>query len=190
MSQIIWEGTALKMDVPVSEMTVEIMQRLEDLGLIIRICPSHHRFDIPAGDGAGRDVYVSEPEAGSHKLLSVVIDRTEFSAFGFHNANEEFLLLGGIQEKPMYLMIALCGREQLEEKIASGTLSPADFVCLHCKFNDPNVSFFTMKKGIVHGEACADAEGLPASFYVTEPSGTTLCCLDMKGYALRAKQCR
>lgn len=177
----------MKIDVPISEMTEEVMQHLEDIGLIIRICPSHHRFNIPAGSGVGRNIYVSELLTGSHKLLSVMIDRTEFSAFGFHDANEEFLLLGGIEEKAMYLMIALCNREQLEGKIVLKTLSSDDFVCLRCKFNDPDVSFFTMKKDIVHGEACADEEGLPASFYVTEPSNTALHRLDMNGYTLTAK---
>ncbi len=37
------------------------------------------------------------------------------------------------------------------------------------RYNDPEVSFFTMLREVPHGEATAEVPGRPATFYVTEP---------------------
>lgn len=161
--------------VPVQDMTPELMQDLEDRGLILRITPGHHRLQIPEGEGVGQDLYISHSVAGPHKLITVAVSRTQFSAFGFHEENEEFLLLGGgAQERPMLLLVALCDTPTLRRKLAQGSVSAQDFICLRCRFNDPEVSFFVMKKGVPHGEAAETQEGLPSTFYVTESAGIHL----------------
>lgn len=170
---------SLMQDVPISipirDMTPELMQELEDRGLILRMTPGRHRFEIPEGDGVGRDLYISRASAGPHKLISVAISRTQFSAFGFHEENEEFLLLGGEEnERPLLLLVALCDASVLRRKLAQGTADPQDFICLRCRFNDPQVSFFVMKKGVPHGEAAEHTNGLPSTFYVTESAGIHL----------------
>lgn len=171
------------------KMTEERMQMLEDKGLIIRLNPSRHSFPIPRHGCDTQKLYVSQPEYGSHMLISVVVDRIEFSAFGAHEDNEEFLLIGGRpEEKRMYLLVALCKTEELDRKLASGTVSAEDFVCLDCVFNDPDLSFFVMLKDVPHGEATPDEDKLPASFYVTEPSGMGLTPTNWHGYSLRIEQ--
>ena len=166
-------------------MTPQLMQMLEDRGLIIRLCPSRHRKDVQTHDCVGTDLYISAPGTGSHKLIAVTVDRIEFSMFGCHEDNEEFLLLGGEGEKPMYLLVALHKKQELLGKIRDGTLSADDFICLECVFNDARVSFFTMLKDVPHGEATKDDGGLPASFYVTEPSGMGLEVMDLGEYRFR-----
>ena len=161
--------------VPIQDMTPEIMDELEQKGLILRIAPHRHRVLVKEQEGLGEDLYVSDALSGPHKLTSVAISRTSFSAFGFHEENEEFILLGGgRQERPLLLLIALCSASVLRSKMAQGTIAPSDFICLRCRFNDPQISFFVMKKGVPHGEAAENTDGLPSTFYVTEPAGIHL----------------
>lgn len=115
----------------------------------------------------------------------MTVNRTAFASFGAHADNEEFLLIGDPHTKPMYLAIALCTAEELNQRIAHGTVSAADFVCLHIRYNDPEVSFFTMLKGVPHGEAIVDAPGAPPTFYVTEPANMGIELTPFGDYELR-----
>lgn len=151
------------------EMTPAVMQDLEDRGLIIRLCPNHHELPVRPGQTLGKSIYESAPAYGPHKLITVTVDRPNFAAFGAHPDNEEFLLIGDPDTKPLYLAVALYRREELDRRIAARRLGADDFVCLRVKYNDPEVSFFTMLADVPHGEAVANGAGRPASFYVTEP---------------------
>lgn len=162
------------------EMTADLMRTLEERGLIIRLAPGNHQ--------KGGNVYVSDPRYGPHKLLHVVVNRPSFTNFGTHPDNEEFLLIGNPESKPLYLAIALCMREELDRRIAAATVCADDFVCLKVRYNDPEVSFFTMLKHVPHGEATADTEGQPATFYVTEPAGMGIDRTDFGGYELKVGQ--
>lgn len=148
----------------------KIMRELEERGLIMRLTPGGHAFEVRNGEAEGRDIYVSEEKYGAHKLISAVIDSPSFSAFGAHADNEEFILLGGVNERPLYLLISYLTADGLKRKTADNTVAASDFICLDCKFNDPYLSFFTMLKNVPHGEASAPGNGKPPSFYVTEPS--------------------
>jgi len=165
-------------------MTEEVMADLEARGLIIRLKPGAHTFPVEEGKGMGKDIYVSDAKYGPHKIISVVVNHTLFSAFGTHSDNEEFILLGGINERPLYLLVSYLSTAALEQKISDKTLSAEDFVCLHCKHNDPNLSFFTMLKDVPHGEAAGSGEGMPPSFYVTEPADIDMIVMDFKGIYL------
>jgi len=55
-------------------------------------------------------------------------------------------------------------------------------------YNDPYVSFFTMLADVPHGEASADAEGRPPSFYVTEPCDMGIAFTDFGNYELGVPQ--
>lgn len=158
-----------------AKMCVEIMEELERRGLIERLAPSRekHRVPVAKNEGRGEIIYVSGAESGGHTLVACAIDNDTFSSFATHQENEEFLLLGGVNERPMYLLVCLLGREELLGKMNNGTLTGEDFVLLDCVFNDPEVSFFIMKEGVPHGES-AYGVGRPATFYVTECEGIRL----------------
>ncbi len=145
---------------PSVPMTPAIMADLERRELIIRLGPRRH--DLPAAPGQTLDRY------GPHMLISVTINRVPFADFATHPDNEDFLLLGDPATKPLFLVVALMRRPALAAKVAAGTLSPADFVCLEVKWNDPKVSFFTMLADVPHGEAITATEGVCPTFYVTE----------------------
>lgn len=168
------------------ETTPEIMQSLEDKGLIIRLCPDHHVNPVAPGETKGRPVYISQKQYGPHKLQAVTVDRTAFTKFGTHPDNEEFLLIGGPGSKPMYLVISYLMKNDLEKKITQGNVKPEDFICLKTKFNDPEVSFFTMLANVPHGEAVMkSAEGNPVSFYVTESAEMGIDVMDLGDYEFK-----
>jgi hypothetical protein len=150
-------------------MAADVMQDLEDRGLIIRLCPNHHVLPVREGEARAESVYESDPACGPHKLITVTVDGSTFAAFGTHSDNEDFLLIGDAETKPLYLAIALHRKADLDRRIAEHQLTADDFVCLRVKYNDAHVSFFTMLADVPHGEAVADVQGRPASFYVTEP---------------------
>ncbi len=149
-------------------MTPAVMADLEARGLILRLAP--HRHDLPAEPGhtLDRPIYKSADKWGPHMLISVTVNRVPFNDFATHPDNEDFILVGDPDTKPLYLVVALMRRPELAAKVAAGTISPADFVCLHVKWNDPDVSFFTMLADVPHGEAITASEGRCPTFYVTE----------------------
>jgi len=136
------------------------------------------------GQTLDHPVYDSQERYGPHRLLSVTVNRIPFVDFATHPDNEEFLMIGDPNTKPLYLVIALMYRNELEEKIRKKTVIPEDFVCLRIKWNDPEVSFFTMLTDVPHGEAVTVKEGHPPSFYVTEGRDLPNYVVDFGTYEL------
>ena len=167
-------------------MTVDMMKSLEDKGLIIRLCPGNHQAEIHPNESHAKTIYATDPVNGPHKLIVATINAHDPAPyFGTHVENEEFLLIGDPDTKPTYLIVALCRRKALEDKIQNHTLSAEDFVALRLKFNDPEVSFFTMFKDVPHGEVTVDQPGTCASFYVTEPRDILIDQVPLQDYELR-----
>jgi len=150
------------------EMTPEVMDDLERRNLILRLCPGHHELPSKPGQTLAEPVYDSHERYGPHRLMSVTVNRVPFADFGTHPDNEDFILVGDPHTKPLYLAVALMRREQLDWKILTRQLSSEDFICLRVKYNDPEVSFFTMLAEVPHGEATVAGPGRSPSFYVTE----------------------
>jgi hypothetical protein len=167
------------------EMTPQIMQELEDRGLIIRLCPGHHVLEPKENETLNKKLYSSAVEYGPHMLITVTVNWYELAAFGTHDENEEFILIGKPDTKPLYLVISKCMRQELDAKISSRTLSADDFWAIQVKFNDPLVSFFTMLKNVPHGEMTTPGSGEPPSFYVTEPMNNTLNQTNFNFYKLQ-----
>ncbi|MDQ5977584.1 MAG: hypothetical protein QG602_556 [Verrucomicrobiota bacterium] len=165
-------------------MTAAVMTDLAQRNLIIRLGARRH--DLPAGPGQtlDRPIYRSADRYGPHMLISVTVNRVPFADFATHPDNEDFLLLGDPGTKPLYLVVALMRRPELAAKVAAGIVSPADFVCLHVTWNDPEVSFFTMLADVPHGEAITAAEGRNPTFYVTESRDLPNDLFDLGGYEL------
>ena len=72
----------------------------------------------------------------------------QYAGFGTHPDNEEFLLIGDPGTKPLYLAVALCMRREFEEKVRTGRLEARDLVLLRCRYNDPEVSFFVIRRDL------------------------------------------
>ena len=134
------------------------------------------------------DIYVSDSSSGPHKLIVATINTlVPDPYFGTHIGNEEFLMIGDPSTKSLYLIISLCMREELIAKIKQRCLSADDFVALFIKYNDPQVSFFTMLAGVPHGEVTVDGPGEPPSFYVTEGRDLEIERIDFGDYQVNIK---
>jgi len=164
------------------EMTKEIMIDLEEKGLIIRLAPDSHRPEVKENESMGIAIYTSDPDFGGHKLISIAIGNDYLGNFGIHKDNEEFLLIGSNEDKPLYLLISYLSAEDLIKKVEEGSVDSEDFICLKCRFNDPEVSFFTMLKDVPHGEASVIGPRRPPKFYVTEPTDLTVEKIDLSKY--------
>lgn len=167
------------------EMTAERMQFLEDNGKIIRMTPDKFILDPGPDNTKDKRIYESATIYGPHMLIAVTVNRYRFGAFGTHDDNEEFILVGDPNAKPMFLAIALCTKDELAVKIGTHKLSAKDFMVLKVKYNDPQVSFFVMLKDVPHGEASIDIPGKPPYFYVTEPRDQTIHFTNFASYDLK-----
>lgn len=169
------------------DMTPEIMQSLENKGMIKCLCPGSCEAVTPEGEVGITSIYASDIEFGSHKLISVTINRNVFSAFGTHPDNEDVILIGNPETKTICFVFSFFMREDLNKKIQSGNLCSDDFIALTAKFNDPEVSFFTVLKGTPHGESTVSGVGKPPTFFVAKPSDLPLDITDFKGYVLNVE---
>ena len=167
------------MEIKAVKMTKAIMEDLENKGLIIRLAPDSHRPTLAENESHGTTLYSSNPDFGGHKLISVIIGNDRMGNFGTHPDNEEFLLIGSNDDKPLYLLVSYLSSEELTGKIADNSITADDFICLRCVFNDPDVSFFSMLKGVPHGEASVKGAGTPPKFYVTEPTDLYIDAVDL-----------
>ncbi|MDR1508580.1 MAG: hypothetical protein LBS53_02970 [Synergistaceae bacterium] len=167
------------------EMTGDVMEVLERRGLITRLCPNHDELAPPLGEIAVKTLYEPKEGYGAHKLISVTVNREEFAGFGVHPDNEEFWLIGDADTQPMYLAVSLLSAEELDSKIAGGSLESSDFITLRVKYNDPWVSFFVMHANVPHGEAIVNTGKRPPTFYVTESRDLPLPLTDMGDYRLK-----
>ncbi|MBN1535452.1 MAG: hypothetical protein JW908_01885 [Anaerolineales bacterium] len=174
-----------ELNIPIKEMTPEIMKMLETKGLIIRLAPGNHESSPLEGDVGIITIYESDEKYGAHMLISATINRTEFSAFGSHPDNEEVFLIGKPDAKPCYFLFSFSNRCELEKKVKNHTLTTNDFIALKARYNDPEVSFFTILKEFPHGEATIAGEGIAPSFYVTEQSKLPLEIFDFGSYKIK-----
>lgn len=166
------------------EMTGGVMKMLEEKGLIYRLCPDSYLLHPEKGETLSRPLYECDVRYGPHMIISVAVNRTELSEFGTHPDTEDFLLIGDADTNPLYIVVALCKRDEFEKKILERKLTEEDFITLRAKYNDPEVSFFSMVKDVPHGEMIYDVGSKPASFFVTESRDLTTDITDFKGYGL------
>ncbi|MCD7736513.1 MAG: hypothetical protein LUI07_06070 [Lachnospiraceae bacterium] len=172
------------LQIPVTEMTPEIMKRMEAEGLIIRLAPGRHDIEAPFGETCYKSLYEEENCFGPHKIIALTVNRPGFPGFGTHPGNEEFLLIGDNASKPMYILVARMQLEAYRDKLEKKSLTEDDFYLLKARYNDPEVSFFTMRKGIPHGEGIFDEAGRNPSFYVTESRDLPLDICGMGDYTV------
>ena len=105
----------MKLEIPVTDMTPQVMEQLEKDGLILRLCPGHERLEAPKGETTWRLMYEPKEGFGPHRLITIRVNREPFAGFGTHPDCEEFWLIGSEDTQPMYLAICRLGREALEK---------------------------------------------------------------------------
>jgi len=165
------------------EMTPAVMQQLEDAGLIIRLAPGRLAPPVNNDEPAPNNVYITAAEYGPHKLIACALNTIDATKnFNYHPDHEEFLLIGSNDCRPSFLVVSRLFTPEFETKARAGTLSADDFIALRMTFNDPQVSFFTMRPFVPHGEVTVPGSQPPATFFVTESSGLPVIKPDLAGY--------
>lgn len=158
----------------------EAMDLLEKRGCILRMTPDIRTKHPELHLDRQATVYQSSAERGAHMMIYVTAAGIHFPCFGYHEDNEEFLLIEKEGKKPLFLLFSLIDSALLCEKIQKQTVSESDFLCLRCVYNDPYLSFFTVLKGCAHAEGTIEADGLePPCFFVTEPSDIGFTRIDL-----------
>jgi hypothetical protein len=172
------------------EATKRILARLEKKGLIRTFKPTRKILRLGARKKGGVDtVYSSSTRYGSHKLICIRQDDFSEVALTYHDDNEEFLLINNtpLKFKPLYIVIGLRKRRELERKAGSGRLSGKDIMVLKFGYNDPATSIFTMLKDTPHCQITKAGKGRPPIFFVTEPSRLTGGPVKLPGYKFIAR---
>lgn len=169
------------------DMNRESMSMLEDKGLIHRIAPGKDVAGPVDGTNLGRSIYESGERFGGHKLITATIGATALRYFGCHEDNEDVWLLGLDSWRPLYFVVATCLMDEFAAKVRAGTLAAADFVCLRVRYNDPEASFFVMRRHVPHGEFVIPAAAPAPSFYVTESANLEIIPVSFGGYTVQVR---
>ena len=169
------------------EMTKAVMIDLENRGFIIRLAPGSRSINAKAGETLCETIYKTGPKYGGHKLMYIEVNRMNLPEFGTHPENEDFYFISHTGEKQLYLVMALCFKDELNDKIKNDKVTASDFIALKVKHNDADVSFFTILKDVPHGEAVGSGEGRAGSFYVTESSDLIDVDTQFGNYELQIK---
>jgi hypothetical protein len=173
----------MRLQIPSTEMTPRVMQDLQTRGLINLLSPGGFAPVVGENESDATVIYSSEDRYGPHKLISCSINATDPTKyFGYHPEREEFLLIGDPDTKPIHLVVALCKKDVFEAMARQKALSADDFVALRMKYNDPQVSFFTMNPFFPHGEVTVAGPGKIGTFFVTEPRDIVIEPVVLNGY--------
>ncbi len=167
------------------DMNRDSMSALEERGLVHRLAPGKDVAGPVDGDNLGRSLYESDSRFGGHKLIVATIGATALRHFGYHDDNEDVWMLGLDSWKPLYSVVATCLADEFEDKARRGALTEDDLVCLRVRYNDPEASFFIMKKGVPHGEFVVPAPAPAPSFYVTESTALAIRPVSFGRHAVR-----
>lgn len=163
--------------------TPELLDELEVKGVIRRIYPNRDILDVKMGESKHVSIYESQSKYGPHKLIAVTINQMQPTTLTYHSDDEDFMLLGA-SKTPMVLIVSLDYHDVLEEKIRLKKLSEDDFISIVVPFNDPYMSFFTMRAGYAHVETCLYESMDPPSFYVGECRDLDENRIDFKDYEI------
>jgi hypothetical protein len=150
---------------------VELFKNLEKRKLIKLLRPAGKTIETRTKTGAVSVFYKSRAEFGTHALMCVG-KRTEDIRLSYHDDNEDFILINParMKFKKLYLILSLLKKSAFLKKFLSGMLAPKDLIAVTLKFDNPELSFFTMLKGTVHCEVTDGSKGQHPVFFVSEPS--------------------
>ena len=163
-----------------------IFKQLEKKNLLKRFFTAAGSIDLVERPYDVKNVYQTNEAFGGHKLICVNYNLSE-PQLGYHKEKEDFILISDnpVQYKALYLLVCLDKEEDLANKICKEEISDDDFIIIRLKFNDPNLSFFTMNEGVLHCELVEKSEAKRHPyFYVTEPSNLDNIGVDLGDYVI------
>jgi hypothetical protein len=161
---------AMRIRLQAQRATPEIMQKLENQGLLRRLVPSEKARAVPEGEQVVERVELAADGTGPWQMLIVACNRTRLDHLAAHGDIESWLYFADPASKPLLYVVSTCRLAEFQAKVAAGTLSAADFVVLEIRPNDPHTSYFTVPGGVLHDELTYPGPGRAPTFWVPEPS--------------------
>jgi hypothetical protein len=163
--------------------TRKIMDDLEKKKLIKLLRPTKKVLRAPARKGVVDAFYKAGRKSGPHMLMCIGKSESK-PEMSYHSECEEVLLIKQPEHKtkPLFLLIALEKYAKIKRKIDNNTLRSRDFMLIKLRYNDPEISFFTILKNTFHCELTSKTMGTSPYFFVTEPSLTVTEKIKMKKY--------
>lgn len=159
--------------------TIELLEKLDQKGLIRLFHPTPETQNPPAGENIAVSLYESAPEFGSHRLLAVGVNK-HCVRLGTHSDHEEFLIPPHRDNvKPLYLVISFLKTDVLYRKNQDSLLSADDFICLSMYPSPRGAEMFTMLAGTVHCELTDPGDAPIGTFYVTESTDLDIQWIDL-----------
>ena len=175
----------MELTLKVQPLTEEIVEDLERRNLIKGFRPSQRIINAAPGTIEVDRVYETDPVFGSHMLICAGFNKSTVD-IAFHSDQEDFLLINeGRAQKPLILVIALKSEAEFKELVSAQELKSEDLLALELKFNDPRLSFFTMKSRTLHCEWTVPGPGPANVFYVTEPSNLDMQPVSLGDYTIK-----
>jgi hypothetical protein len=169
----------------VRPMTEDVMKILEEKGLIRRLMPTQKVLSTPEKEIGVEYLYSTDLKFGSHMLICVGFNRSLVDV-AYHSDKEDFILINeGRQQKPLILVIGLHPEEDFQKLVTTGHLTENDIWAIELKFNDPELSFFTMNGFTPHCEWTLPGSGPASIFYVSEPRDLDANHINMGDYVLK-----
>lgn len=161
-----------------------LFENLEKRGILRRFLGG---WELPETDPSQYNVktlYTTDARFGGHKLIHVSYNMSTVQ-LGYHQENEDFILIKSPKkkQKPLYLVLCLCSHEELQKKIDDYTFSSEDILLIELVYNDPILSFFTLSKNFPHCELTCMGGHAP-SFFVTEPASMNTESIDAGPYRI------
>ena len=162
-----------------------IISSLEHRGLVRAFRPTPKALRVGEGKCIVEKIYSTARRFGTHKLICVGKNETKIT-LTTHPDNEDFIVINptGYKFKPLYLIIGLGAKKDLERKARAGQLKARDIMALRLKYNDPKICAFTMLKDTPHCEVTVPGSGKAPVFFVTEPSDFKMARVNLHKYQL------
>jgi hypothetical protein len=170
--------------------TPELMQELEQRGLLRRLVPSGEAVGVMEGRQVVERVELAAEGTGPWQMLVVACNRAKLTYLAAHGDAECWLFFGAPDTKPLLYVVATCPLAEFREKAAAGTLTAADFVVLELRPNDPQTSYFTVPGGVLHDELTYPGPGAGPIFWVPEPSVMEHTRVELDGYEIQVLKAR
>lgn len=162
--------------------TPALMLNLERRGLLRRLAPPESCRAVPPGGQVVERVELAAEHTGPWQMLAVACNRVRLTYLAAHSDAESWLYFAPPDSKPLLYVVAACSAAEFRRKAAAGALTPADFIALELRPNDPETSYFTVPGGILHDELTYASAGRAPVFWVPEPSRMETDRVGLDGY--------
>jgi hypothetical protein len=170
-----------ELELDIIDASVEVFELLERKKIVRRFLSNiPTSVDVPEGEYFSRTVYKTPEIFGTHKLNMIAKNMSSVQ-IAYHRFSEDIILIKNDStsfQKPLLFVVSLLKVDELLKRIETKRITNEDFLCLRLKYNDPELSFFTILEYTAHAELTIPGNGGNEIFFVTEPSEEDYITID------------